>query len=277
MPSIHDQGPADVETIEAEFMYQYLSGTPEQARRTLGIATTRIGGGVAVSMRNDPTGYWSKALGLGVTEPVTERLLERVLDFYRAEDNDFAVLQIRPDALPAGWPAVRQRLGLREGSRMTKLSGPAAAVPPARTDLRVGPVPPESLGEWATVVLTTFGMTADGLRDMLMASAGPRRFRPFAAWDGDRIVAGANLFIRGDVASLNSGATAPSHRSRGAQAALVHARAQAAVAAGCRWVVAETGTPGPGESNQSLNNMHRAGLRTRYVRQNWIWEAKPDR
>ena len=62
----------------------------------LGIATLRISGGVALSMRHDVTGYWSKALGFGFEEPVTEELIGRVLAFYRAERTPGAVIQIAP-------------------------------------------------------------------------------------------------------------------------------------------------------------------------------------
>ncbi|SCF16277.1 hypothetical protein GA0070612_4344 [Micromonospora chokoriensis] len=37
-----------------------------------------MGGGVVLSMRHDPTGYWSTALGFGVDEPVTAELIAQV-------------------------------------------------------------------------------------------------------------------------------------------------------------------------------------------------------
>ena len=54
------------EGIEAECMYEYGRSAPVQI---LGTAVARIGGGVAVSMRHDPTRYWSKALGF--SGPIT--------------------------------------------------------------------------------------------------------------------------------------------------------------------------------------------------------------
>jgi GNAT superfamily N-acetyltransferase len=96
-------------------------------------------------------------------------------------------------------------------------------------------------------------------------------FHPFAAWDGDEIVATANLFIHGEIGSLNTAATLPSHRNRGAQSALIAARAKEAANAGCRWLCAETGRPADGEINPSLNNLASAGLRPLYYRQNWTW------
>jgi hypothetical protein len=67
-------------------------------KSALGIATTRMGGGVVLSVREDVTGYWSKALGFGFSEPVTGALIDRVVDFYRAERSRGAVIQIAPGA-----------------------------------------------------------------------------------------------------------------------------------------------------------------------------------
>src|SRR5690606_18183489 len=91
--------------------------------------------------------------------------------------------------------------------------------------------------------------------------------------DGDRIVAGAALYMEGTTASLHSAATSATHRGRGAQSALISARIEAARAAGARWVVTETAVPAPGTRNPSTENMRRAGLEVSYVRPNWRWRA----
>jgi GNAT superfamily N-acetyltransferase len=263
------QTPSVTEAIEAEVMYEYGRCAPAD---TLGVGLARIGGGVAVSMRNDPTRYWSKALGF--TAPVTADLVDEVLDFYRKEGNPHAVLQIAPDRLPADWDEICAARGIRAGSEWVKLAATIRDLPPAAGGpLRVAAVTGKDAGQWAGVVMNAFGMTAAGLPEMLAATAEDPRFQPYAVWAGDSIVAGANLFIAGAVASLNAAATAPEFRGRGAQTALIHARIEAARAAGCRLVVAETGKPAPGEGNRSLNNMRRAGLQPYYPRRNWIWSG----
>jgi GNAT superfamily N-acetyltransferase len=260
----------ETESIEAEAMYAYGRSAPADV---LGVAVARIGGGVAVSMRNDPTRYWSKTLGY--TEPVTAELIDEVLDFYRKSDNSHAVLQIAPDALPADWDEIRAARGIRRGSEWVKLAAPIDEIPAAdEGPLRVGPVALSEAEEWAAVVTGAFGMTAPGIAEMLAATVGRSRFRAYAVWAGEAIVAGANLFIADGVASLNAGATAPDFRGRGAQTALIHARIEAARAAGCHLVVSETGNPDPGESNSSLNNLRRAGLQPLYLRRNWVWSGQ---
>ncbi|MDT5066556.1 MAG: hypothetical protein QOK02_2711 [Mycobacterium sp.] len=269
---LEENSDAQAEAVEAEFMYQYESMASASTKARLGISTARIGGGVVLSMRHDVTGYWSKALGFGFTEPVTSSLIDEVVSFYRAADSAGAVIQIAPTALPADWNEISLRHNISPESSWIKLGGrPDALRRGQDTALRVGPVGPKQVEEWATVTLNGFGMPLEGLVEMMAASAANPDFRPYAAWDGDEIVATANLFIRNGVASLNSAATLPTYRNRGAQSALIDARAKEAAHAGCRWAVAECGKTGDAAANPSLNNLLRAGMRPLYTRQNWIW------
>ena len=261
-----------VESAEAEFMYQYESAAAPATARLLGVATARIGGGVALAMRHDVTGYWNKALGFGVTEPVTTQLVGDLVDFYRVQNAPRAVVQIAPALLPQDWSEICHRHGLTPTSPWIKLVGEIDDVATGHdTDLSVRPVEPVDYPRWASTVLRGFGMPTDGLADMFAAALAHPGFRPFAAWDGEEMVAAANLFVHGSVGSLNATATLPTHQNRGAQSALIAARAAAAAAAGCRWLSAETGRPADGEVNPSLNNLLRCGLRPLYERQNWSW------
>ncbi|WP_306212946.1 GNAT family N-acetyltransferase [Actinoplanes sp. RD1] len=260
------------ESSEAGFMAAYESGTPAGAAADLGITVRRIGGGVALAMRHDPTGYWSKALGFGVTEPVTDELVGAVVEFYREHGNDRAAIQIAPSLRPANWDEITRRYGLRQGNSVVKHAARPAEVGTAPTDLRVGPVPAGQAVAWAELVLTCFGMPLGPLTEMLTASFGSPEFHPFGAWAGARLVGAANLFVRDGVASLNTGATHPDFRGRGAQSALIAARAAKAAELGCEWIISETGLPADGTKNPSTDNMLRLGLRDLYHRDNWIWE-----
>jgi GNAT superfamily N-acetyltransferase len=93
----------------------------------------------------------------------------------------------------------------------------------------------------------------------------------YGAYEGDQLIAAAALLISGEVAEFCGAATLPEHRGKGAQSALLAARAQKAVAEGAKWFSAETGKPDEGEKNSSLNNMTRAGFEIQYDRRNWIW------
>ncbi|KUL27544.1 hypothetical protein [Actinoplanes awajinensis] len=259
------------EQVEAAFMYDYELGMPEAARTRLGVSAARIGGGVALAMAADPTTYWSKALGFGLTEPFTLALFDEILDFYRGSGVKQAVIQLIPAVLPAGFAAAAAARGVERGTTWIKLGGDPAHVAATPTDLRIGPVPVEQAGAFAGTVLDTFGMPAGDLTTMLASTVGRPGWQPYAAWDGDLIVAGGNVYLHDGGAGLNAAATRAEYRRRGAQGALIAARAAAAAAAGSTRVYAETGKPAPHGHNPSLANMLKAGLTPLYERENWLW------
>ncbi len=263
------------EAAESAFMLAFAAGAPPDARAALGMSHHRVGGGVVLSMAADPTGgYWSKALGFGLTEPVTDEVVGEVVAIYRAAGEAVATLQVAPHALPEDWEDICGRHGLVRGSTWVKLLRPAAlGAPPASTDLRVGPAGPADSDAWGRTFCVGFGMPEDPDLLALFGSAteGSNGFHPWAAWDGDRLVAGAILHVAGPTAAFCGAATLPEARGRGAQSVFVARRLELACALGCAWLSAETWQEGEGQHNPSLQTLRRAGFVDAYDRVNWIW------
>ncbi|WP_406079030.1 GNAT family N-acetyltransferase [Micromonospora sp. NBC_00858] len=263
------------ELAEAAFMVRYVVDVPERVSSALGTADTGIGGGVALSTRHGETHYWSKALGFGFAEPVTQDLMDRIFAFYREQGTEVATIQIAPGRLPADWDEIRAAERLEPGSVIIQLACELDAFRiEGVTDLRIGLVPSRDADQWADVFAQGFKWPRGGsVAELVAAAVANPRLHTYGAWDGDRVVAAASLFVHGEVGVLAGAATAPDHRGRGAQSALIAARARAAAEAGCRWLVTQTWRPSPGSVNHSLNNMLRGGLVPLYDRQNWIWRS----
>lgn len=204
---------------------------------------------------------------------MTEDLVAEIVERYRSAGAPAGVLQIAPSVLPEGWDEICARHGLEAGSVWAKLLRPAAS--PAKestTDLRVGVLPPEEGLAWATVFAKGFEMPADpDLLAMFAAATTAPGFTPYGAWDGDRLVSGAQLHVAGTTAALSGAATLEEFRGRGAQSAFMTLRIRAAKAAGCDWISTETWQEADGNHNDSLHNMLRAGFVEVYDRRNWVW------
>jgi GNAT superfamily N-acetyltransferase len=262
-----------LESAEAEAVWGYEhAGTPE-AQEKLGMASTRLGGGVVLSVRNDVTNYWSKALGFGFSEPVTADLVARITSFYRDQGTKVATLQFAPSVLPADWDQICKAEGLTAGGTWLKLARLAGLMETPETDLRIDVVRAADAEEWWSVLLRGFGMSDLGLEQMSSRLIEQPGWTAFGAWDGVEMVSAAALLISGQVAGFAGASTLPTYRGRGAQSALLAARARLAAADGAKWLSAETGKPSDGEHNPSLDNMLRAGFEVRYERQNWTWRA----
>jgi GNAT superfamily N-acetyltransferase len=277
-----DMAPALAERSEAEAMYSFEQGASADVQTSLGMARSRIGGGVVLSMRHDPSRYWNKALGFGFDEPVTAELIREVFDFYRSQKTPMTVLQLAPSVLPEDWDEICGAENLSAGSSTVKLVCETDAAL-ARieehgrpgTVLRVDPVEASQADEWGSVMMRAFEMPGEGLARMTAGSAGAPGWHPYAAWDGDELVAVGTMHVHEDAAQFFGGATLPGARRRGGQSAILAARVRAAKAAGCRWLVAETGPEAPGTHNSSLHNMQRIGFSVIYERRNWIWTGSP--
>lgn len=270
-----------IEMSEAEALLDFEAGAPVPVRRALGLDAVRLGGGVVLSMRNDPSGFWSKALGFGFAEPVTADLVAEICSFYRSSGTPRAVLQLAPSALPEDWADICSMYGLRSSSPWVKVCAIDEVLPESpqarqTSELRIAPVEPVHAAQWGSAMMRTFDMPEEHLGAMAAAVVGREGWHAFAGWSGSDLVATGAMHTHRRAAQFFGGATVPSARRRGAQSALLRASARAAAVSGCRWLVAETGAERNDAHNSSLHNMLRMGFRTVYERENWIWQAERD-
>jgi GNAT superfamily N-acetyltransferase len=267
------------EISEAELMYDVEASAPQEVRALLGISTIRIGGGVVLAARTDPSNYWSKALGFGFAAPVTRSLISDIVDFYRAQGAASATLQLAPSVLPDSWSGICDEFGFKTDSAWVKLTGTAQQIADGAPDqspsptLAVRPVEAEYTQPWAATVVAGFGLPEVGNIELLGSLVGRAGWHPFGVWRSSALIAGGSMRIHQNIGQFFGAATLAHARGQGAQTGLLAHRARAARDAGCQWLVSETGAEAPGEHNSSLHNMIRAGFTPLYLRQNWVWQA----
>jgi GNAT superfamily N-acetyltransferase len=259
------------EMTEGEFTVDLFNEAAASLSSRLGMEVLRIGGGVATFMANDPTGfYWSRVLGLGWDEPITDELLTEVLDWYRQRGATSIVLQVSPLVPQVGWEALLERSGFSPGRNWVKLIRDTSAPPAIPADLDIRVVTEADSRRYAEVLCSAFESEDPLFIEWMMRQPTMGHWRTFGAFDGDSLAGVGALFLHGDFAGMSGAATLPTYRNRGAQAALIRARIVAAAAEGCRWVISETGAETPEDPNPSLHNLHRLGFTDLYDRRNWI-------
>src|ERR1700677_2735051 len=270
-----------MEKVESESWADYqLAGSAVPAARQL-----RIGGGIALVVSDDAGGSWNRASGVGWEEPVTAGLVEQIIGFYREQGATSARLMIAPQVLPPDWAALRERFNIGDGgSAVVKLSGDTCTVVAQskaadRLDrgLRVGSVPGARAREWGRAMQQGFERDDSRTAEIAAGLARVPAWQTFAAFEGDSIVSAGSLHIVGNVGHLFAASTLPRARNRGAQCALIAARALAAQEAGCTWLISESSAEEPGQYNPSPHNQLRTELTNRYHRRNWVWRDPADR
>jgi hypothetical protein len=273
--------PALLEQAEAESWADFEAAASGAAKAALGTRQLRIGGGVALAVPNDTEGFWSTTVGLGFAEPITGALMRRIVQFYRDQGMSGVRMRIAPHVLPPTWGDICAELNITASrAASVKLAGElyevadrSRAAAHLDTGLRVAEVPAERAREWAEVMWKGLGQRLGGPQvEMGVGVVGRPGWRTFAVFEGNAIVGTGSLHIYDAVGHLFGGATLPHARRRGAQSALIAARAAAGREAGCTFLVGETAAEKLGEHNPSLHNQLRAGLTARYRRPVWRWQ-----
>jgi GNAT superfamily N-acetyltransferase len=221
--------PVGLETIEAAAIADAFGADAVQA------------GGVVCAVRPDlDEVYINRVIGLGVLEPASDAVLDRIADVFGSIRHSVA---LAPCAQPPDLPDMLRERGYEAGYAWVKFHRPAGPPPAAKTDLRVERIGAERSADYVAVLAAGF--------DLLPEAAGA-------------------VFVSGDHAWLGQATTLPEHRRRGGQSALMAARIGEARAAGAAVVVTEKGETVDGRPANSYHNILRAGFEPAYVRPNFI-------
>ena len=256
-----------LERAEAEYMASDVSALRTDDDNPLGVEVARFGDATALAMKGVDDWEFNRAIGLRDHGPEE---IDALLDWYaeRGVDCHFDVAPMLCSE------RVRRSLagrGFHQSGFHTVLYGePSTELPEAVDGVEVSEVGPDDMAAFADLFMLYYddmNMASD-LRGRAQSNVEARH--PLPGWrlyvasvDGSPAAFGA-LYVSGGVGSLAGAATAPRHRGRGCQSALVRRRIADAASEGCDLIAAQAA---PGSSSQ--RNMERAGLRVAYTKAIW--------
>ena len=245
--------------LELRFHQELYEAAPGDTRRAMDWRCEEVDGALVSVARGTPSILFNRTLGLGVRRPANRETVERILQVYAGAGVERFFVHVGPEASPPDVGSWLVEQGLEAQRRWMKFERDARPAAEARTDLRIGRIEARDGVRFGQIVADSFdlGETAAHLFPAL-------RERPnwhlLGAFDGDLLVAAGVMYVHEAHAYLSFGATAPTHRRRGAQGALLAARIEAARELGCTLLHTETGEEVPGEPQHSYQNIERAGF-----------------
>lgn len=265
------------ELLEACALETMYAAARAEVREALGLTHARVAGGFVGVAASDPSrGCWSRAVGLGVGEPVTDAVVGEVLDLVRDAGGSRLTVQVS-SRLDAG--GVLERHGFVRGAVRQVLGAPprrAGATDPP-TDIPLEQIGPDIWRHFAHVVCAGYGLPEDSALPRWFDDVmGQRSVTSYAAFDGWSIVGVAAMFVDRGVASLRGASTLVGARGRGIHEGLVLRRLEDAAALGVRHVLAEVRGADEGSSRAAVRTLRRLGFTALHERQDWVWEA-PER
>jgi Acetyltransferase (GNAT) family len=261
------------EVAEAGAWADVVRGLAARDGNPLRAEVGRAGAASVPIVRGLDTPLINRVLALGVPEPAAEADVDEVLALYRDRGLEGFAVAVAPHARPGELAEWLGRRGLARSSVFAKFWRSTADPPPERTALRIEPVGAERAGDVARVSCAAWLVGGAFLR-WFEASVGRPRWRHYLAFQDERPVATAALFVSDGAAWLGFAATLPQHRSRGAHASLLARRIRDAAGLGCEVVVTDAREDTPQRPSPSYRNILGAGFRFAYVVPNYAPAAR---
>ena len=273
MPTaLPDDAAMRADRIEAAAFADLYAAAPAPLSAALRLGVATVDGATGLLAPAIPSALFNRVIGLGLDAPADEAQVRRWIERYRHAGSPVWWMHWSPASLPADFGQRLPALGFAVPPRRSwaKVMRAAESLPPNDTSLGIGVAAASEAASTCEAIARAFEMPPF-MAGWLAALHDRPGWTLYSARDGQAVVGGACLFIAGDTAWLGMGAVLPTHRRRGGQQALMRRRIADAAAAGCRWVVTETGEPMGDEPNPSLANMKRAGFETVASRLNFEW------
>ena len=258
-----------IERAEAQLIAKASEAAQRRRAGDAGFVVPVAGGVASFAEAGSP---YNKVAGLGFDGVPSAATLDEIERAYAALGAPVQVelAQLADPAIGALLTGRGYRLILFDNVLGLVLRGEPERVTPPGIEVRISG--PEEFESWLDIVLHGFAhpdtpgvpLHAELPREVIAGAA-----RDFAATGGIRYIAlrdgviagGARLSMAEGIAQLAGATTAPAHRRRGVQTALLSARLADAAAAGCD-IAAVTTLPG----SKSQQNVQRQGFDLLYTR-----------
>ena len=257
------------ERLERDMLRALHAGADADTRERLGLRLEEIDGTLVSVAARDPSIMLNRALGLGLARPATAATVQAIHARYRDAGIGRFFLHVHAQARPAGIEALLEDAGLRPHRRWMKFARGPEPPPAADSTLAVRAIGTQHARDFGRIAAAAFDL-APAAAALFPGLAGRPGCRLYMSFEGDTPAGTGLLYVDGDDAWLDWGATDPAFRGRGSQRALLARRIADAAAAGCTRLWTCTGEAVPGDPQHSYHNIEWAGFRAEYARANWI-------
>lgn len=258
------------EGIEQAAWRDAMQALPAWVLSSCGIHVAEVGDALILASRHSKSLLFNRAIGLGERSVASDEVIAQVLDLFWELGSHRYLIHSGAYAQPMRLGRKLQEQGLQPYRRSwVKLIRRATQMSAPETEATVRAAQVVDSHYVASIVGPAFDLT-QAEAEIIAHLIGRPQWHVFIAEIEGEPAAVGGMFIEGKMAYLAFAATRPELRSRGAQRALLHARTQAAIDAGCEHIATETGFPlTADEPSPSYHNMLWAGFRPLSIRDNY--------
>jgi len=256
------------EQIEREALLSLHDHCPEDTKAALGLHLVEVADALVAAAENDPSILLNRTVGLGVKIPVEVESLREITDTYKDLGIGSYFLHVYEDDLSDAAKQVLSDVGLVKSRGWMKFHRDTSPPNDAASTLSVERIGDDGADDFGRIVCNAFGMTEAAI-PLLAGLVNDERWYLFVSYEGDVAAGAGALFVSGDKAWIEWGATDPGFRRRGSQATIMAARIAKARELGCTHIFTETGEAVEGDSQHSYKNILKHGFVETRLRQNY--------
>ena len=229
----------------------------------------QVGDALCSVCASDPSILMNRVLDLGSSAPPTAEQLGDIRRVYADAGVGRFFLHVVPERKGRDTDDLLNAAGYEKYRGWMKFQRGVGEVRESTTDLDVRHVGLEHGDAFAAIVVPAFDM-APASEPVVALLPGVANQKAFMSFDGDTPAGTGAVYIDGDVAALDWGATRPGFRRRGGQTAVLAERIRFAFEQGCETICTMTGEAVPGDPQHSYGNITKSGFAEAYLRENWI-------
>ncbi len=257
------------ETIERQALLGWYEAASQFELPEYDWNLEQIGDAMCSVSATEPSILVNRVLGVGSqAAPTLEQLVE-IQRLYRQAGVSRFFLHVVPQIMGPDTEKLLNVAGYRRHRGWMKFTRGPGNIGSVTTDLTVRQIGPDEAADFAAIAAPAFDMTP-ACQPALAALANDPHWHLYMSFDGTRPAGTGAIYIRGNAAYTDWAATHPDFRRRGSQTAILNARIQDALNAGCTTIVTMTGEAIPGDPQHSYSNILKRGFSEAYLRENWI-------
>lgn len=261
----------EAEDIELAGLSALHGAADRPLRDRLGLAFEEVADSAASIAGALPTSAITinRSLGLGRNRPPQAADVKAAVNLYRAAGVRRFFLQPDPATADDRLAPLCEAAGLECARAWQKfVRGRDAPVPEIRTEFTIRKAVSEDAEVFARIVCDAFDL-GDVAIPWIARLPQATGWHAYITWSDDRPVGTGALYVSGDAAFTDFGATAPEFRGRGAQSANLAHRVRAALELGCKRIHTCTGIAVKGDPQHSYANILKCGFHEAHLRQAW--------
>jgi hypothetical protein len=261
-----------LEGVEREAGRDMYAAATDEDRVALGLRSRELAGGFLMAADHEDSLLHNRALGLGLEQPLTDDIVQELVDHYRDGPPGFAI-NLCPYAASHESETRLTEYGFGTYFHHLKWARGDEPVVSPKPGVRVEAVGEAQRDEWAELAARIFE-TPTGHVEWSKRVVGRPGWFHYLAYSAETPIAVGFMFVRDGAAWLGSAGTLAPYRRRGAHLALLARRIGDGLEAGARVFSLETGPNWRDLPGEALRNARRAGFHPVYPRPSWIWPLR---